>query len=466
MHHMNKNLQSPTKLTEFAPFQTEEKQTGVGQLITKIFKFSRFPQAQSSNDFNSTSVETDHDSLPSWAIDSATAATPDSVYQVDINEGRSLPNVLKRISNLLALKSNSLQDYSDTELKQYWMPDSVSKECYECCEKFTTFRRRHHCRVCGQIFCSQCCGQQIPGKIFGCTGDLRVCTYCCKVVLSYLESSDDGSAADLVALVQDSCMLQDVDKVQDFAEINNYFKRKISVGYQEENFAASGYTMSSNRYLTTEEKCKALQNSVSLRTLFEEMTRGTTCIALGTHKYRLRTYMDCFLGSELVDWLIFQQKSNTRVQASAICQALLEGGYIECISDPSSFVDGYALYKPILTSPFDDESSTVNDFFEDDPVWVQQIPLQDSSTTDSENEYLIKNRRQLSSSSSYTLDMNLQANSVYLSRPPVSSQLSVSNSNSMTNVTSPTTVTDCYEVDVTIKTSEQREPVPEAGKVF
>jgi 1-phosphatidylinositol-3-phosphate 5-kinase len=73
------------------------------------------------------------------------------------------------------------------------MPDSVSKECYECCERFTTFRRRHHCRVCGQIFCSQCCNQQIPGKIFGCTGDLRVCTYCCKVVLSYLQSSDVGA---------------------------------------------------------------------------------------------------------------------------------------------------------------------------------------------------------------------------------------------------------------------------------
>lgn len=52
------------------------------------------------------------------------------------------------------------------------MPDSVSKECYDCCEKFTTFRRRHHCRVCGQIFCSKCCYQEIPGKIMGCSGEI------------------------------------------------------------------------------------------------------------------------------------------------------------------------------------------------------------------------------------------------------------------------------------------------------
>lgn len=55
-------------------------------------------------------------------------------------------------------------------MKQYWMPDSQCKECYDCSEKFTTFRRRHHCRLCGQIFCSRCCNQEIPGKFMGYTG--------------------------------------------------------------------------------------------------------------------------------------------------------------------------------------------------------------------------------------------------------------------------------------------------------
>lgn len=58
----------------------------------------------------------------------------------------------------------------DSDLKQYWMPDSQCKECYDCNEKFTTFRRRHHCRLCGQIFCSRCCNQEIPGKFMGYTG--------------------------------------------------------------------------------------------------------------------------------------------------------------------------------------------------------------------------------------------------------------------------------------------------------
>jgi hypothetical protein len=31
---------------------------------------------------------------------------------------------------------------SDTS-KQFWMPDDQVKECFECNDKFTTFRRRH-----------------------------------------------------------------------------------------------------------------------------------------------------------------------------------------------------------------------------------------------------------------------------------------------------------------------------------
>lgn len=57
--------------------------------------------------------------------------------------------------------------YADTELARYWMPDDISRECYECATRFSTLRRRHHCRVCGQIFCSRCCSQRVPGKYNG-----------------------------------------------------------------------------------------------------------------------------------------------------------------------------------------------------------------------------------------------------------------------------------------------------------
>ena len=35
----------------------------------------------------------------------------------------------------------------DEDLTRFWMPDSNSKECYDCNFKFSTIRRRHHCRL-------------------------------------------------------------------------------------------------------------------------------------------------------------------------------------------------------------------------------------------------------------------------------------------------------------------------------
>ncbi|KAE9311441.1 hypothetical protein PF001_g9723 [Phytophthora fragariae] len=43
--------------------------------------------------------------------------------------------------------------------KHFWMSDRSSKACYECEQLFTFFRRRHHCRSCGQIFCANCCAR-------------------------------------------------------------------------------------------------------------------------------------------------------------------------------------------------------------------------------------------------------------------------------------------------------------------
>jgi len=46
--------------------------------------------------------------------------------------------------------------HGKNEEKQHWMPDELCKTCYACESQFNPFRRRHHCRLCGQVFCSRC----------------------------------------------------------------------------------------------------------------------------------------------------------------------------------------------------------------------------------------------------------------------------------------------------------------------
>ncbi|KAJ7361225.1 hypothetical protein DFH08DRAFT_368712 [Mycena albidolilacea] len=75
--------------------------------------------------------------------------------------------------------------------RDYWMDDENCKECYDCESIFTTWRRKHHCRICGQIFCSRCASNIIRGSRFGHDGMIRVCNLCLEKLAKVDEDDDD-----------------------------------------------------------------------------------------------------------------------------------------------------------------------------------------------------------------------------------------------------------------------------------
>ncbi|KAK7063831.1 1-phosphatidylinositol-3-phosphate 5-kinase [Favolaschia claudopus] len=75
--------------------------------------------------------------------------------------------------------------------RDYWMDDENCKECYDCESIFTTWRRKHHCRICGQIFCSRCASNIIKGTRFGHDGMIRVCNLCVEKLAKVDEDDDD-----------------------------------------------------------------------------------------------------------------------------------------------------------------------------------------------------------------------------------------------------------------------------------
>lgn len=65
-----------------------------------------------------------------------------------------------------------------TEVPPRWIPDDEAPRCMACAQSFTTFRRRHHCRNCGGVFCGVCSNTSAPLPKFGLIKAVRVCRDC------------------------------------------------------------------------------------------------------------------------------------------------------------------------------------------------------------------------------------------------------------------------------------------------
>jgi 1-phosphatidylinositol-3-phosphate 5-kinase len=74
--------------------------------------------------------------------------------------------------------------------REFWMRDENARDCFNCGDAFTTFRRKHHCRTCGQIFDSKCTSI-VSGKIFDQPSNLRVCKPCEAIIYGHDDDSSD-----------------------------------------------------------------------------------------------------------------------------------------------------------------------------------------------------------------------------------------------------------------------------------
>lgn len=68
----------------------------------------------------------------------------------------------------------------------YWIPDNMTNNCMQCNQKFSLIKRRHHCRACGQLLCSNCCCLKAKLEYMG-EVEARICIQC-DLILSRQEA--------------------------------------------------------------------------------------------------------------------------------------------------------------------------------------------------------------------------------------------------------------------------------------
>ncbi|XP_053913820.1 FYVE and coiled-coil domain-containing protein 1 isoform X2 [Cuculus canorus] len=101
---------------------------------------------------------------------------------------------LIRDKDALWQKSDALEFQQKLSAEQKWQGDTEVNHCLDCQKEFSWMVRRHHCRMCGRIFCYYCCNNYMVTKPGG--KKERCCRACFNKPRVIVDSTDDsGSSA-------------------------------------------------------------------------------------------------------------------------------------------------------------------------------------------------------------------------------------------------------------------------------
>ncbi|RIA93187.1 armadillo-type protein [Glomus cerebriforme] len=80
-------------------------------------------------------------------------------------------------------------------VRPVWVDDETVKNCKSCEIGFTTLRRKHHCRQCGNIFCQDCTSRKISLPQFGYIKPERICNECFEIayLVGYIISDEQST---------------------------------------------------------------------------------------------------------------------------------------------------------------------------------------------------------------------------------------------------------------------------------
>mmetsp|Transcript_4431 Transcript_4431/g.9669 ORF Transcript_4431/g.9669 Transcript_4431/m.9669 type:complete len:146 (+) Transcript_4431:3-440(+) len=120
----------------------------------------------SSPQETSTPKPTAIDKTPPMIASSGKNTPPVDTDDID----RSKPS--KRITTRALAGCESLKKRSD------WDRDEEAHVCTSCGWEFSTFTRRHHCRLCGKIFCDRCSSFKVEDSKLESRPRHRCCKHC------------------------------------------------------------------------------------------------------------------------------------------------------------------------------------------------------------------------------------------------------------------------------------------------
>ncbi|KAK2091011.1 FYVE and coiled-coil domain-containing protein 1 [Saguinus oedipus] len=102
------------------------------------------------------------------------------------------PSHFPQDKDALWQKSDALEFQQKLSAEERWLGDTEANHCLDCKREFSWMVRRHHCRICGRIFCYYCCNNYVLTKH---SGKKERCCRACFQKLSEGPGSSDSTGS-------------------------------------------------------------------------------------------------------------------------------------------------------------------------------------------------------------------------------------------------------------------------------
>ncbi|XP_029445523.1 FYVE and coiled-coil domain-containing protein 1 isoform X2 [Rhinatrema bivittatum] len=99
---------------------------------------------------------------------------------------------LIRDKDALWKKSDALEFEQKIRAEERWLGDIEVNHCLDCQKQFSWMLRKHHCRLCGRIFCYYCCNNYVMTKH---SSKKERCCQACYIKGSSMTDSETGTEA-------------------------------------------------------------------------------------------------------------------------------------------------------------------------------------------------------------------------------------------------------------------------------
>jgi hypothetical protein len=140
-----------------------------------------------------------------------------------------------------------------------WVKDNEQSICSGCKDSFNTFKRRHHCRTCGRIYCNSCCNLYVPVKFDNFKGKQRVCKNCFNLLqptyLDHLSNLNDenNKLNDRIAAIQENLFTSFNSQSRDDKNENHPYGLSSSKKKKEHNNLDENSKVSRNKTVKSEQ---------------------------------------------------------------------------------------------------------------------------------------------------------------------------------------------------------------------